>query len=276
MTKSYLSIAAIICILVLAGYSIAKAAPCGAPGTCNAAAPINVGSGLQVKLGGLSVGSFLAAGNSLILGNLGIGTTSSPANLDVVGKIHASDDICITGPTGERCLSDVPEDTTVNLTCSTVAALDTMPTTPTPATTYSTGLTGVANREWWAPVAMPASCKTDAGCVIKEEIYTAKGLWGVRQFDYVQNSTNNNWWSSYQKRGNYVNGDTLATDVISRSTNSNDPNNITTMGMQDDKVVTTAPRTVNEHSADTFTSFDTRTDAGMKIYFCSYDSADAI
>jgi hypothetical protein len=72
----------IVALLVGAGISTIQAAetytwkgPCGALGgdgkpTCNAAAPLNVGSSPQVKDGGLSLGSLIVRGDT-VLGNPG-------------------------------------------------------------------------------------------------------------------------------------------------------------------------------------------------------------
>ena len=59
--------------------------------------PINVGSNAQIKAGDLGVGAFLANLNSQFLGNVTIGTTTSPAQLRLVngtqgaGKVLTSD-----------------------------------------------------------------------------------------------------------------------------------------------------------------------------------------
>lgn len=55
--KSFLSISAIVVILAFGAVLITYAGPCGAPGACNAPAPLNVSDSQQTKLGALFLNS---------------------------------------------------------------------------------------------------------------------------------------------------------------------------------------------------------------------------
>jgi hypothetical protein len=70
-----------------------------APGG-NLPAPINVSSSSQVKSGGISVGSIIITGGSYFTGNVGIGTSTSPHKLSVVGDINLTGALRINGTVG--------------------------------------------------------------------------------------------------------------------------------------------------------------------------------
>jgi len=106
---------------------------------------------------------------------------------------------------------------------------------------------------------VPASCKTDAGCTIKQEIFDSKGLKLTRQYQYIQYSSNK-WWSSYTTAGAYLNGDTTSTNII--PTYGGDY----ALYLRDDYQHTTS--TV-EISSDNWTFIDRTSAYGMKVYICS-------
>lgn len=89
----------IIAALVLAGaatVAFAWTGPQNTPPACVAGqtgcdAPINVGTGSQVKNGNLSVNVLTATQNSVFYGALGVGSSNAPAQkLDVTGSAHIS------------------------------------------------------------------------------------------------------------------------------------------------------------------------------------------
>lgn len=96
---------ALLAGIILAGLGTAVYAwtgPQNSPPACVAGqagcdAPINVGTGSQVKNGNLSVNTFTATQNSLFYGNLGVGSSNAPSYpLDVTGTVRASGEVIST------------------------------------------------------------------------------------------------------------------------------------------------------------------------------------
>ncbi len=107
---------------------------------------------------------------------------------------------------------------------------------------------------------VPASCSSETGCVIKEEVYDSGGLRLVRQYNYIQYesaSDKENWWSSYQTSGILKNGDTLTHNIIPAYGN---------LFLWDDYYV--AGKT-EDRQKNKWTLIDLHTLLGMKIYVCS-------
>jgi len=88
-------------------YALGWTEPAVAPPGGNVDVPINVGGTGQSKAGGLVLNTGGAA-NGLIVqnGKVGIGTASPSQKLDVVGQIHATQDIC-TDAGGGKCLGTI-------------------------------------------------------------------------------------------------------------------------------------------------------------------------
>ena len=113
---------------------------------------------------------------------------------------------------------------------------------------------------------IPAVCKTEAGCVIKEEVYNSKSSTRpvvIRKYDFVQYSTGK-WWSSSRPAGDAVNGDTTSTDVIL----AYGSDSLGRVYLRDDYVYKTV--TV-EKNPDKWTFIDRSKSYGMKVYICSYN-----
>lgn len=85
-----------IILSCFAAIAFAWTGPQNTPPNCVAGqtgcdAPINVGTGSQVKNGNLSVNSFAATQNSAFYGSLGVGSSNAPSYpLDVTGTVRAS------------------------------------------------------------------------------------------------------------------------------------------------------------------------------------------
>ncbi|MBU4298475.1 hypothetical protein KJ636_00295, partial [Patescibacteria group bacterium] len=72
-------IATFLVVAVIYGWT----EPSSAPPTGNVSAPINVGNASQIKTGPLQVNGFRNIGNTVLDGNVGIGTTGPGAKLEV-------------------------------------------------------------------------------------------------------------------------------------------------------------------------------------------------
>ncbi len=87
--KNAAQVAKIIAIATVLSFGLsyvyAWTAPTVSPPGGNTAAPINTSTTAQVKDGGLSVNAFSAFANAYIAGNLMVGTTTAPRNLEVNG-----------------------------------------------------------------------------------------------------------------------------------------------------------------------------------------------
>ncbi len=145
------------------------------------------------------------------------------------------------------------------LTCSSTPLYDSMATGPSyknSAYRYNDGIKTV-----------PASCKTDVGCIIKQEIYDKNSnLKIVRKYSYSQDSVSGIWWSDYQKSGKYINGDTNTKNIIPAYASS-------TILLRDDYYKTGANSDyTKEDSKDQWTFIDKTINYGMKIYICSEQS----
>jgi hypothetical protein len=103
---------------------------------------------------------------------------------------------------------------------------------------------------------IPDSCKTDQGCIIKQEVYDTKGLKMTRFYGFVQDPSNK-WWSSYRTLGLYVNGDTRYIDIIPAYGG---------LYVRDDYVYSTY---INEKDSTKMTFLDLSVGYGMKVYICS-------
>ncbi len=118
-------------------------------------------------------------------------------------------------------------------------------------------------------VSIPATCKSDAGCVIKVEIYNSGSSTRpivVRRYDYIQYATNK-WWSSHRTAGDAVNGDSVSTDIMPRYGSD-------TKGylyLRDDYVYRT---TTVETDSSKWTFIDRTGTWGMKAYICSYGDSE--
>ena len=66
--------------------------PIQAPPGGNTPTPVHIGTTAQVKDGGLGLNALSVFGNGYFQNNVGIGTTSPQAKLDVAGKIKVGDD----------------------------------------------------------------------------------------------------------------------------------------------------------------------------------------
>lgn len=119
---------------------------------------------------------------------------------------------------------------------------------------------------------VPAACKSDAGCIIKQEIYDSKGLKLVRQYQFSQTpdaSSKEKWWSSHKTSGTYTNGDTTSTDIIPSY-----GGDTSYLRLRDDYSSSSDSKT-QETSDNEFVFIDRSGSYGMKVYICSESGSGA-
>ena len=167
-----------------------------------------------------------------------------PANF--VG--HTAENVWINTSVGERNLQEAFSELeeSINfpygaINCPSTPDINTMPG-------------GIADKPGYVAYTFPSSCFGNVGCIILQEVYDSKGLVAKKQFGYNQDSVTNNWWSSYQISGKYINGDTTNTHIIPRYGDH--------IKLDDDSG--------SERDYDKWTYIDTTTGYGMKIYICTY------
>ncbi len=222
-------------------------APTEMPPGGNTAAPINTSATAQVKNGGLSVNAFSAFANSYFAGNVGIGTTTSPAKLEVVGQVIIRDGTegasKMLISTGEGIASWADIDEIINpFYCNEEPDLNTV------------------NTVGWENIDVPGACM-DETCSIKQEIRRKSNndLVLVRKFEYYQNTDDlNRWWSSHNRVGNIINGDTGSSNIVPALYDS-------TILLRDD-------RTGTENLSQQWSFRDDNSSLYAKIYICGKKS----
>lgn len=205
----------------------------------------------------------LIVGFFILIGFVGL---SFAYNLGVSPSImgHTMDEISVVDATGNTVsLEQYIEDKISGIKQSEYSC-DSTPLYDSMSLVESNGETGIKyndpNYNYNKGIkTIPASCKTDAGCTIKQEIYGSTGLILTRQYQYIQYSSNK-WWSSYKTAGTYLNGDTVSTDIAP---------GYGYLYMRDDYKYST---TTVETSSDSWTFIDRTATYGMKIYICSETS----
>lgn len=88
--KHFVSLFALILLLVAIANAQAWSGPTQAPPNGNVSPPINVGTTDQVKNAGLSVNAFTVFGSAYVQNNLGVGVPSPTQALDVGGTVQAT------------------------------------------------------------------------------------------------------------------------------------------------------------------------------------------
>lgn len=239
---------------------------------------------LNINISNKAVYSMLAI---LLVAIVGVGvvayddTPSTPGNPAAFG--HTMDEISYISADGA---TPVSLEAYINglvsgvgqITCPSSAIYDS--TILTESWPGGNGQTGVAynDRDYkYTAVDIRASyptCMSDAGCIIKQEIYDSSSLTIpklVRQYNYVQYpsaSAGEKWVSSYRTSGTYTNGDTTKIDIVPAYSSSN-------LQILDDYVKSGTGNT-NEQSKDSWVFKDLSGSYGMKVYICSDSTAEAL
>ncbi|MEK7185361.1 MAG: hypothetical protein AAB726_01935 [Patescibacteria group bacterium] len=108
-TLKIIALALVLAFGIQSAIAATWVAPTAIPISPNIAAPINVSSIVQTKLGGLTVGDspLVTTGFLVPNGRVGIGTTDPSQKLDVNGDVESSNGFCI-GDNPNNCIKDWP------------------------------------------------------------------------------------------------------------------------------------------------------------------------
>lgn len=271
--------------------------PTEAPPGGSIVSPVTIGvssSTVQIVNGKLSMDTLGVFGSAFIEGFLAVGTTSGPSTdelgLVVDGNVGATQYCDVDG---NNCYepSDVVSmltDTDDGVVCPTSPNYSSMNRGPMDtyfnqpqygefgyygASSLGSTLGYTASENRWDIVTMPASCKTDGGCIIRQKIYKKytdpvmgsgwyeDRLYAVRDIEYRQEvsptgaSAEQLWVSSYRAGGGVKNGDTTTSNVIKP---------FSYLYLRDDANVE-----AGETDNDKFSAYDYTRSYGFEIYFCS-------
>ena len=117
----------------------------------------------------------------------------------------------------------------------------------------------VSGRPNYVALTLPSACEGDVGCVIVQKIKNSNGIVVTRQYYFRQDSlsSKSNWWSSYQTKGTFQNGDSSVTAIVPNYNSGN-------IGIVDDS---SAEALASQISVRDYTST-----YGQDIYICSYSA----
>lgn len=248
---------------------------------------------------------------------VGVSSSTDPSTLGLVGvfggKIGATE---FCDETGNDCLSiaqinEFSNDAAIDdsLSCPTNPTISTMSDTSgarlsIPYATYAAdkaddsnsddmtydGTTFVFNKtrttlgtgfsSGWstANVTIPAACKTDDGCVIKQVVYRKRELnstqWSekierVRYNDYREDSSSGYWTTTDYPKGG-TNGNTTSSNMIKTYAYYNPANGATY------QVLLRDDRSGYETTKGVVRPYDNWGSAGEELYFCTYGADTAI
>ncbi len=300
MTKQFLFLVALILVLVGAerlGAVTTWSDPTQDPPGGSIVAPVTVGvssTTVQVVQGKISMDLLGVFGSGFIQDILSVGTSVAPTdpdiNLLVDGGVGAKK---YCNETGGDCFEAVDvvnmlNDTDDGITCSQNPDYSSMNGGPDDtyfnmpefgesgyfgASSLGSVFGATANENRWDIVTVPASCKEDAGCVIRQKIYRRytdpffgsgwyeDRLYAVRDTEFHQEASPTGttaeqlWSSSYSTGGGAKNGDTKSSNVIKP---------FSYLYLRDDANVTGG-----ETDNDKFSAYDYTRSYGFEIYFCS-------
>jgi hypothetical protein len=244
-------------VLLLAGFVVAGAwtdAPANPPAN-NVAAPLNVGTDNQTKLGSLILNASTVSPDTFGLDVFG--------DSRFFGRVSSDTDVCVESAAETICLTDL-----YNLTKNYGVQ------TSTSCTLYYDSMKdiGVTARPGWETpnTPIPAGCYSDGGCVIRQEIYSRKGLHRALVVDFYQDAATGIWSSTYNRSGSRRNGNATSENVVA-------PIGRKDLGwvlIRDDRA-----RVANvgankgsfyvETEANRLSFYDTWSAYGHKVYFCA-------
>lgn len=244
-------------VLLLAGFVVAGAwtdAPANPPAN-NVAAPINVGTDNQTKLGSLILNASTVAPDQFGLDVFG--------DSRFFGRVSSDTDVCVESAAETICLTDLynlSKNYGVQSSTSCSLYYDSMKDV------------GAAARPGWETpnTPIPASCYSDSGCVIRQEIYSTKGLHRALVVDFYQDSATGIWSSTYNRSGSRTNGNSTSENVVKPIGNKDvgwvlirdDRKSVTNVGSNKGSNYT-------EVEKNRLSFYDTWSAYGHKVYFCS-------
>lgn len=243
--------------LVLAGFLIAGAwtdAPANPPAD-NVAAPLNVGADNQIKLGSLVLNASVTNPDAFGLDVFG--------DSRFFGRVSSDTDVCVESAAETICLTDLynlSKNYGVQSSTSCSLYYDSMKDI------------GAAARPGWETPnePIPAGCYSDSGCVIRQEIYSKKGLHRALVVDFYQDTATGVWSSTYNRSGSRTNGNATSENVVKPIGNSD----VGWVLIRDDRA-----RVANvgsnkgsfyvETERNRLSFYDTWASYGQKVYFCA-------
>lgn len=209
----------LVAIMTLSGFVVAGAwtdAPANPPAN-NVAAPLNVGTDNQTKLGSLILNADTVSPDVFGLDVFG--------DSRIFGRLTSDTDVCIENDLQTICLSDLASSNN-SYTLSTSESCDLV----YDSMTWQGENIGVAGRTGYVSVELPDNCITDgtSGCAIKQEVYKKKTskdptpvIHKVLVNDFWQSATPSNdgtgasvWSSTYNRKGTRQNGNTTSTNIV--------------------------------------------------------------
>lgn len=249
--------------LALSGFVVAGAwtSPNASAPSGNVAAPINVGSDSQTKLGSLILN---ADTNSPDMFGLDVFGDSR-----IFGRLTSDTDICVENDTQTICLSDL-SDLTGNYSLDSNTSCELVFDSLLPTAADPVGVT--ARTGWVASDPIPAGCYAETGCVIKQEIYSKKGLHRMLMNDFYQDPTSNVWSSTHNRGGSRKNGNTTSENIVKAIGGDagyllvrDDRNTVSNKGSN-------AGSKYTEIEPNRISFYDTMAGYGHKIYFCATET----
>jgi hypothetical protein len=225
------------------------------PPASNVAAPLNVGADNQTKLGSLILNASTVSPDTFGLDVFG--------DSRFFGRVSSDTDVCVESSTETICLTDLynlSKDYGVESSTSCTLYYDSMKNV------------GAAARPGWETPnePIPAGCYSDSGCVIRQELYSKKGLHRALVIDFYQDDATGVWSSTYNRSGSRKNGNSTSENVVKPIGNSQ----VGWVLIRDDRA-----RVANigsnkgsfyvEAEKNRLSFYDAWSAYGQKVYFCA-------
>jgi hypothetical protein len=146
------------------------------------------------------------------------------------------------------------------------------------ASSYGSTFGNSSSENRWDKFNLSADCSSsDEGCIIRQKVYKRYAapsgwsgwyqdkLYAIRDYEYRQDSSSGAtseplWWSSYQTKGIYKNGDNTSSSVIKP---------VSYLYLRDDANALVNGVNVAETDNDKLSAYDLTRSYGFEIYFCT-------
>ena len=221
----------------------------------NVAAPLNVGSDNQIKLGSLVLNASTVSPDAFGLDVFGASR--------FFGKVTTDTDVCIENTAGVTCLSDIAG-------LNTKYGLD----VASSCTLYYDSMKDIgvkARPGYESPTEpLPDDCFSPLGCTVKQEIWNAKGIYKLSYITYVQDREDGAWSSTHNRGYGLKNGNTAYHNVLPHAGGKKSGWILT----RDDapafnNIGSNAGTKYIEQDKNRWSFYDSLSTYGQKIYFCS-------